>query len=237
MAARTPSAKPLRCLTILLAALGTLAANLAWAVPAAPAHVIGARPFDRGAMGLWATAGVPDVELGARWGLSSAFDLGARLRLSYGTGSHIGGFGSSAAALARLRVASLGSWDIAVTAEPGVFVHAGVEDWAPLAKAGQKGSTSALLGVDLGVPAVVASTRLPGELSVALGLSAPVQLHFAPEITVAWQVIARVQVAKAVDRHWSALAGGEFGTTFYGPGAGSPTAEPLWRLHVGVGWQ
>lgn len=115
MAARTPSAKPLRCLTILLAALGTLAANLAWAVPAAPS-VIGARPFDRGAMGLWATAGVPDVELGARWGLSSAFDLGARLRLSYGTGSHIGGFGSSAAALARLRVASSGGWDFAVTA-------------------------------------------------------------------------------------------------------------------------
>lgn len=221
----------------LATALAGLCAWLATPALAAPARVIGARTFDAGEMGLWASAGIPDVELGVRWGLTSAVDLGPRLRLSYGTGSHIGGFGSSAALLARMRVASAAGWDIAVTAEPGVFVHAGVQNWAPLAKAGQWGSTSALLGLDLGVPAVVASTQLPGELALALGLSAPVQIHFAPELTVAWQVLARVQVAKPVDQHWTALAGGEFGTTFYGPGAGSPTAEPAWRLHVGVGWQ
>ena len=134
-------------------------------------------------------------------------------------------------------MATLAGWDVALSAEPGVFVHAGVEAWAPLAKAGQKASTSALMGVDLGVPAVVASTQLPGDLTVALGLAAPVQIHLSPEPTVAWQVLARLQAAKVIDGRWHALAGGDFGTTFYGPGAGSPTAEPLWRVHVGVAWQ
>lgn len=247
MAAPQPCANPLRCLTILLNAPLLAAALLAAALPAliatpalaapAPAAVIGAQPFDRGEMGLWANLGVPDVELGARWGLSSAADLGARLRLSYGTGSHLGGFGSSAALLARLRVAQWGGWDVALAAEPGVLVHAGVQDWAPLAKAGQKGATTALLGVDLGVPAVLASTQLPGDLRLALGLAAPAQIQFSPETTLVWQVVARAQLAKAVDQRWSALVGAESGTVFYGPGAGAPTAEPLWRLHVGVSWQ
>lgn len=224
--------------TLWLAAGSLLLAAAASSALAAPApRVVGARTFDAGAMGLWVSAGVPDVELGARWGVSSVADLGPRLRLSYGTGSHLGGFGSSAALVARLRLAALAGWDVALTAEPGAFVHAGVDDWAPLAKAGKRGATTALLGVDLGVPGLVASTQLAGDWLAAVTLAAPVQIHLSPEPTVAWQVLARLQALKAVDRHWSALAGGEWGTAFYGPGAGAAAAEPLWRLYVGVSWQ
>lgn len=222
----------------LAAALVSLAVSAAVATPAkaSVASVVGARPFDREQMGLWAAIGAPDVELGARWGVSSVWDAGARLRLSYGTGSQLGGFGSSVHALLRLRIASWAGWDIALAAEPGVFVHAGVQGWTPLVKAGQAG-TAALLGVDLGVPSAVASTTLAGNAVLSLGLAAPALIHLGPEPTLVWQVLSRAQVAVPVAPRWSVVGGGEIGTAFYGPGAGSPAADPVWRLSLGVSWQ
>lgn len=232
MAHRTVAPRALRWLA---AACFCLPFTAALPAQAAPASVVGARPFDSEQMGLWAAVGAPDIELGARWGVSSVWDAGARLRLSYGTGSQLGGFGSSVAALLRLRVATMAGWDVALAAEPGVFVHAGVQDWTPLAKAGDKGTT-ALLGVDLGGPAVVASTALPGNSLLSLALAAPALVHLGPEPTLVWQVLTRAHVAMPVAARWTILAGGEVGTAFYGPGAGSPAADLVWRLSLGVSW-
>lgn len=229
------STAPLALSSLAIAAFA-LAICTALPAQATPASVIGARPFDREQMGLWATIGAPDVELGARWGVSSVWDAGARLRLSYGTGSQLGGFGSSAAALLRLRIASWAGWQVALAAEPGVFVHAGVQDWTPLAKAGKSGN-SALLGIDLGVPSLVASTELADQAVLSFAVAAPAFVYLGPEPTLAWQVLTRAQVQLPVAPHWSVLGGGEVGTAFYGPGAGSPSADPLWRLSLGVSWQ
>ena len=96
--------------------------------------------------------------------------------------------------------------------------------------------TAALLGVDLGTPALVASTELAGKSVLSLALSTPARIHLGPEPTLEWLVLTRAHVAVPVDRRWSILGGGEVGTAFYGPGAGSPAADLVWRLNIGISW-
>jgi hypothetical protein len=198
--------------------------------------LIGARPLDRGDRGWWLQVGYPDLEIGGRLGQSSVSDLGARLRLSWGTPSTAGGFGVSAALLGRLRMAQVRGWDVAVHAEPGLFLHGGVVDWAPLRKT-QPGSNQNLLGVDFGVPAVEASRWIDPTLHVAVGLAAPLRLHVLPEPTWELPVLLRAAGEWLIAKRHSALIGLEIGHSFYGPGAGSPASEWVYRVRVGAGWR
>lgn len=222
----------------LCASLAAALVSMLLALPAqasAPS-LIGARPLDRGDRGWWLQVGYPDLEIGGRLGQSSVSDVGARLRLSWGTPSTAGGFGVSVAMLGRLRMAQLRGWDVAVQAEPGLFLHGGVVDWAPLRKT-RPGSNENLLGLDFGVPAIEASRWLEPSLHVAIGLAAPLRLHFLPEPTWELPLLLRAHGEWLVNAAHSALLGVELGHSFYGPGAGSPASEWVCRLRLGVGWR
>jgi len=216
---------------------GAVALALTWTAnaAAAPPSVVGALPYDKGDHAAWVAVGAPDLELGVVWGLSTLSDLGARLRLSYGTGERLGGFGASAQAIARLRVAAAGGWDVALVAEPGLFAHADASEWAPLAHSGQK--STGLWGVDIGVPAVVASSWVEPTLLVSAAVAAPLRVLFGPEPTVATPLAVRTAIAQVLDREWAIVAGGEVGAVLYGPGAGQPAGALMWRARVGVQWQ
>lgn len=235
-AARAVSRRP-RC----WAALPTALAAIFLALPGvARADVqpslLGAATLDRGDWGGWVAIGVPDLEVGARFGQTSLTDLGGRLRLSGGTGSSLGGFGATGTALVRLRAARLGGWDLAITAEPGLTGHAAARTWAPYVAAHRPGNTG-LFGIDAGVPGVVASTWLSPTLHLTVGLSAPLRVWIAPEPTLEVPILLHVSGEARVEGRWSALAAGEVGTTFYGPGAGSPASDVVWRLRLGIGWR
>ncbi len=220
------------------AAVALCGASLA---DAAPVTVIGARTLDRGDWAGWAAAGLPDFEFGALFGLASTADAGGRLRLGYGNGQTVGGFGAAAAGVLRSSFASAGAWAFALQAEPGVFVHGGTPTWAPYAKAGKKGAQT-LMGVDVGVPALVASVQLAAPtdraaaapLVVSLSVGAPARVYFAPELTLELPVFFKVAAQYGLTGPWSLLAGADLGATFYGPGGGSPTWSVESRFRVGV---
>jgi len=211
-------------------------AVLARPVQATEPALWGATPLDQGQWGVWGALGAPDVEGGARFGLSSVADVGARLRLSGGTGATMGGFGVTMSGLARLRLARLGAWEVALLAEPGLNIHGSAQHWAPLVKAKADKATN-LVAFDLGLPAVMASTWLTPSLLLAVGLAAPLRLYVLPEATLEVPLVLQVATEAKVSGHWSALAGGELGGNFYGPGAGAATADWSWRLRLGLGWR
>ncbi len=213
-----------------------VAAGLALEAQAAEPSVWGATPLDQGQWGVWGTLGAPDVEGGARFGLSSVADVGARLRLSGGTGATMGGFGVTMSGLTRLRLARLGDWEVALQAEPGLNIHGSAQHWAPLVKA-KADKAANLVALDLGLPAVTASTWLTPSLLLAVGLAAPLRVYVLPEATLEVPVLLQVATEAKVSGHWSALAGGELGGNFYGPGAGAATADWSWRLRLGLGWR
>lgn len=198
--------------------------------------VIGALPFDRGEQAVWAATGAPDTEGGVIWGLSSLADVAARLRLSYGTGQHMGGFGATASAVLRVRIAEIAGWHVGLVSEPGAYVHSGAQQWAPYVKAGTPRET-ALLGVDLGLPALMASSWLTPAVHVAVGLAVPVRVHLGPEPTLEIPALLKIAAESPIDSTWSGVAGADIGTSFFGPGAGAPTAEMTWRLRLGVAWR
>ncbi len=213
--------------------VGTLAGQpVALAEPA----LLGATPLDQGQWGAWGALGAPDIEGGARFGLSSVGDVGARLRLSGGTGATMGGFGVGVAALGRLRVARIADWDVALVAEPGLFTHSSAQHWAPLVKAKADKATN-LFAFDLGVPALQASTWLTPSLLLAVCLAAPLRIYVLPGATLEVPIVLQVGTEAKVSGHWSALAAGEVGANFYGPGAGAAAGDWSWRLRLGLAWR
>lgn len=229
-----------RCLLVMLA-LSVLAPTAT--ARATPTAVIGARPLDHGQWSGWAAAGLPDFEFGALFGLSSTADAGGRLRLGYGTGQALGGFGAAAAGVLRSNFATAGPWAFAVQSEPGMFVHGGTPTWAPYAKAGNKGSQT-LLGIDAGLPSLVASMRLAmptngttaAPLHVAVSLGAPLRVYLAPEPTLEVPVVVKLAAQFALSGPWALLAGADLGATFYGPGGGAPTWSVESRFRLGVAY-
>lgn len=225
-------------------AIAVSAAALAFwggaAAAAEPGALIGVRPLDAGERAVWATAGLPDFEFGAVFGQSSLSDIAGRMRLSYGDGQQIGGFGVAAAAVLRVSVANLQGWSVGLVSEPGVFVHSGAVNWAPLdkARAVHAGNLATnLFGVDLGLPALTIGRWLTTELHAAVGIAAPIRLHMTPEVTLELPFLLKIALEYAVAPKWSLLGGAEVGTSFYGPGAGQPAWATTARVRLGVGWR
>ncbi|MBM4342263.1 MAG: hypothetical protein FJ100_02675 [Deltaproteobacteria bacterium] len=202
---------------------------------AAPLAVVGARPIDRGDWSGWAAAGLPDFEFGAMFGLASTADAGGRLRLGYGNGQALGGFGAAAAGVLRTQFASAGPWAFALVSEPGLFVHGGISTWSPYAKVGKKGAVS-LFGVDAGLPSLAASALLMPNLNLSLSIGAPARVYLAPEPTLELPVLFKVAVQYGLSGPWSLLAGADLGATFYGPGGGAPAGAVESRVRFGVGY-
>ncbi len=229
-----------RCFSVVMA---LAACALSTAAHATPSAVVGARTLDHGQWSGWAAAGLPDFEFGALFGLSSTADAGGRLRLGYGTGQALGGFGAAAAGVLRSGFATAGPWAFAVQCEPGVFVHGGTPTWAPYAKAGNKASQT-LFGIDAGVPSLVASMRLamptngtsPTPIHLAVSLGAPLRVYLAPEPTLEVPVVVKLAAQYALSGQWALLAGADLGATFYGPGGGAPTWSVESRFRLGVAY-
>lgn len=214
-------------------ALAVLACAVAIASPAA-AHadaLVGADALDRGEHAVYAVAGLSDVEFGAMFGLSSLADVAPHVRFVYGQGTRVGGFGVGVGTSFRFRFAGLSGWRIAALVEPEILFHQGVRDHPPL---GQPGSTSSIVALQLGTPALVASRKV-GDAHVAIGLKAPIGLYVAPQASVFLPLVLHVAGEAPIAGSLTALALCDVGTVLYGSG-GAEDAEVFLRLRAGIGW-
>lgn len=218
---------PLSVLTAL-----AMAPSLALAAEPAVATPLGTALAEQGDWQLYATVGVPDLELGALTGLSSAADVATRISLGYGESLRLGGFAAKVSSGVRLRLGQTGGVTWLLRAEPGLAVHAAAEDYPPFHRRTQTGAST--FALDTGTPALQGGAWLGKLVHVSVGVAAPLRLVFAPapllEVPLQLQTSAQIKLSGPF---WL-LLGADIGAHLYGPGAGEPASALLSRVRAGL---
>ena len=114
----------------------------AQAAEPAVATPLGTSLAEQGDWQLYATVGVPDLELGALTGLSSAADVATRITLGYGESLRLGGFAAKVSSGVRLRLGQTGGVTWLLRAEPGLAVHAAATDYPPFHRRADSGAST-----------------------------------------------------------------------------------------------
>jgi hypothetical protein len=176
---------------------------------------------------------VPDVEVGAGFGLNSLVDVTPRARLQFGRGMRMGGIGVTTGVAARMKVARTNGWTLALVAEPEVGFHVGASDHPPgLAGPGQDDKT---LSASLFAGGVVADRVVIAGTRLIVGAKVPLTFHLAPAMVMNVPLLVELGMEVAVSKRLFLLARFDGGFDFYGPG-GTPGRRPHVRIRVGLGW-
>jgi hypothetical protein len=193
---------------------------------------LGTELAEQGDWQLYATLGVPELEVGGVTGVTSAMDFATRLAIGYGESLRFGGFSARASAGVRLRLGRTHDITWQLRAEPGLSLHVGAADLPPYAR--RTDPTVTVFAVDTGTPALAGGMWLSRHVHATIGVAAPLRIHVAPapllEVPVQLQLSAQ---AKLNNKFWLLLAA-DIGTHLYGPGAGDPSAATLARARVGL---
>ena len=198
---------------------------------AADFSFLGARSLQPGTQTAYATVGVPDLEMGATWGLNSLVDITPRLRLQFGRGTRVGGGGLALGATLRMRIASVGGWMFALAAEPEAQVHLYSKDHPPTVT-DEDVQSVAISPVAGGI--VVDRELLDGVRLVA-GLKVPLTFYVSPTFVVNLPLVAELGCEARIADGLYLVTRIDGGVDFYGPG-GAPGSELYFRGRIGLGW-
>ncbi|HAN30206.1 MAG TPA: hypothetical protein DCQ06_01290 [Myxococcales bacterium] len=193
----------------------------------------GARTIAKGRTALWLTAGLPDVEIGALYGLSTLSDVSPTVRFNYGRGLRIGGGGLTAAARFRMKFAETHGWTIAVSGSPGLSLHMSADDHPPSSKAG---AHSVVLSPLVG--SLSADKLLTPALRLVLGIEAGIGFFLVPERLIHTPVQAQIGVELHLTKSLFLLARADLGVDMYSQySAGqADRSKFLARFRVGLAW-
>ena len=193
----------------------------------------GARTIAQGQTALWLTAGLPDVEIGALYGLSTLADFSPTVRFNYGRGLRIGGGGATATARFRMKFAETHGWTIAVSGEPGLTLHLSAQDHPPTTSAGAQ---SVVLTPIAG--AITADRLLTPSLRLNVGLRAAVGFFLVPESLVHTPIQGQVGVELHVTKDLFLLAQVDLGVDLYSQYSApvSDASRFFTRVRLGLAW-
>ena len=200
---------------------------------AATFSFLGAETLEPGQSTVYGTVGVPEIEVGAGFGLNSLVDVTPRLRLQFGRGMRIGGLGLSAGVAARMKVARTHGWTIALVAEPELGYHVGGKDHPPVASDATQDNKT--FSASLLAGGVVADRMLVPGTRLLAGIKAPLTFHLAPTTVMNVPLLLELGMEVEVGQQLFLLARFDGGFDFYGPG-GTPGRRPHVRVRVGLGW-
>ncbi len=219
-----------------LATILALTAALLLAAGSASANdysFLGARSLQPGSRTAYATVGIPDLEMGATWGLNSLTDLTPRLRLQFGRGTRVGGGGLAVGAALRMRLARLGGWMLAVVAEPELQLHLFSRDHPPVADADGEGVQS--FGISPVAGGVVVDREILPDVRFIAGLKVPLTFYLAPTWVVNVPLVAELGCEARIADNLYLVTRIDGGVDFYGPG-GDPGTALYFRGRLGLGW-
>ena len=223
-------------LLLISATASPVTAQPAPAVPQAEATWVdelsffGAQTVAEDASALYVTAGVPDVEIGAIYGLSSLADVTPRVRFQYGRGTRIGGGGLSVSSAFRMKFAEWSGWTIAVIGAPEVGLHLYGVDHPPTTK-----SSPQSFRVTPFAGSLIADRLMLPSLRLILGLEAAIGFFIAPEFVLHTPLVAQIGAELRVTERLFLLARFDTGFDFYSQ-SGRPSSDVYLRARVGIGW-
>ncbi|MCO4760014.1 MAG: hypothetical protein KC502_00800 [Myxococcales bacterium] len=217
----------LAVMTIALPSLAQSSASDSWVDDMS---FFGARTVAEDATALYATAGFPDVEVGAVYGLSSLADVTPRASFQYGRGARVGGGGLTLGAAFRMKFAEWQGWTIAVVGTPEVSLHLFADDHPPTTSAG----TQSLLITPFAGSLVADKLLLPS-LRFIVGIEAAIGFFAAPEMLVHTPLVVQLGAELRVTESLFLLARFDTGFDIYSQSSRPGTATYL-RARVGLGW-
>jgi len=213
---------PLLCMAVVLVLPAIATAN--------EVSLFGAETLRPGNKAAYVTVGLPDVEIGAAFGLNSTSDVTPRLRLQFGRGTRLGGAGVAVGAQLRMKVARAARWTFALVSEPELSLHLYPNAHPPTTTSGMPS-----LAISPLAAGVVADRLVLPEVRVIAGLKAPLTFYLQPEWVMNVPLIAELGVEAKVGNNLMVLTRFDAGADFYGPGGVAGT-ESYFRVRVGVGW-
>ncbi len=198
--------------------------------PADDLSFIGARTIAEDATALYATAGLPDVEVGAVLGLSTLADVTPRVRFQFGRGARVRGGGVGVSAAFRMKFAEWSGWTFAVIGAPEVALHISGKDHPTTTNAaGQSLLVTPFSG------SLVADRLLLPSLRLVVGLDARVGFFATPEFVLHTPLAVQVGAELRVTDSLFMIAQLDTGFDFYSQGS-LPGNETYLRARVGLGW-
>ena len=192
--------------------------------------VFGAETLPAGRYAAYATVGLPDLEVGASFGLNSVADVTPRVRLQYGRGTRIGGGGLALGASLRMKIARTSAWSIALVSQPEVSLHLWGKDHPPTTT-----TSIPALAISPFAAGVVADRVVLEDVRVTAGIKVPLTFYMRPEWVMNVPLIAEIGVESKVADNILLLARIDTGVDFYGPG-GLPGTAAYFRLRAGLAW-
>lgn len=190
----------------------------------------GARTIAEDAAALYATAGLPDVEIGAVYGLSTLADVTPRVRFQYGRGARIGGGGVSLSSAFRMKFAEWQGWTFAVLGTPEVALHLyGVNNPATTKSSPQTFRVTPFAG------SLVADRLVLPSLRLILGLEAAVGFFVSPEVVLHTPLAVQLGAELRITERLFLLTRFDTGFDYYSQGS-RPGSEIYLRARVGIGW-
>lgn len=226
-------------LTFLLLTFGataTVSAQPTPAVPQAAANWVddlsffGARTIEEDAAALYATAGIPDIEVGVVYGLSTLADVTPRARFQYGRGARIGGGGLSLSSAFRMKFAEWRGWTIAVIGAPEVGLHLFGQDHPPTTK-----SSTQSFRITPFAGSLVADRLMLPSLRLIVGIEAALGFFVTPEVVLHTPLVVQIGAELRVTDRLFLLARFDTGFDYYSQNS-RPSTETYLRARVGLGW-
>jgi hypothetical protein len=223
----------------LLLTLGVATAAIAQPAPAVPQaedswvddlSFFGARTIAEDASALYATAGVPDIEVGVVYGLSTLADVTPRARFQYGRGARIGGGGLSLSSAFRMKFAEWHGWTIAVIGAPEVGLHLYGNDHPPTTK-----SSPQSFRITPVAGSLVADRLMLPSLRLIVGIEAALGFFVTPEVVLHTPLVIQVGAELRVTNRLFLLARFDTGFDYYSQHS-RPTSEAYLRARIGLGW-
>ena len=224
--------RPIYRLHTTLAALATLLL-MTGPVSAEDFSFLGARSLQPGSRTAHVTVGIPDLEMGATFGLNSLTDLTPRLRFQFGRGTRVGGGGVAVGAALRMRLARAGGWMLAVVAEPEVQMHLFSRDHPPVSGAAAEGVQS--FGISPLAGGSVVDKEILSDVRFIAGLKVPLTFYLAPTWVVNVPLVAELGCEARIADNLYLVTRIDGGVDFYGPG-GDPGSALYFRGRLGLGW-
>lgn len=194
------------------------------------ASLFGASTLAPGSRAAYVTVGLPDIEVGAGFGLNSAADITPRLRLQYGRGTRLGGFGTAVGAQLRMKIARSNNWTIALVSEPELSLHFYGKDNPPTLSTGLPSLAFSPLAAG-----IVADRLVLSDVRIIAGIKAPLTFYVTPEWVMNVPLIAELGVEAEVADNLKLVTRFDAGADFYGPG-GIAGTQSYFRIRVGLGW-
>ncbi len=194
---------------------------------------LGARSLQPGSQTAYATVGIPDLELGATWGLNTLTDLTPKMRLQFGRGTRVGGGGLALGAALRVRVARWRGWMLAMVAEPELQMHLFSRGHPPMVTAQDESVQSFAISPLAG--GVVIDREVISDVRFIAGLKVPLTFYLAPTWVVNVPLVAELGCEARIADNLYLVTRIDGGVDFYGPG-GATGSELYFRGRLGLGW-